>query len=190
MLGLGLFEQIRWTTLSRCRPCQRCHPAPAPQFPILTRPDVPDRASGAEGHARTHLPQRTFGSDATRDSAFPLIGTFASFHPHRRFCCEGEPAEFVYRIVAGVAQGYRVSTDGRRQILHFYTPGNLFGFESGPHYTIFVDSVTDGRIQIMKRTAIDKLITTNSSASSELVVMPVSRNVSQPGSDCAAWKTR
>lgn len=43
---------------------------------------------------------------------------------------EDEPATHVYKVVSGAARAYRLLDDGRRQIIAFYLPGDLFGFES------------------------------------------------------------
>lgn len=96
------------------------------------------------------------------------VGTFAAFRSQRRFCVKGEPAEYVYRIVEGVAEGYHITSEGRRQIVSFYAAGDIFGIEAGCDYTIFVDAITSGRIQSIKRTIVDQMITSNALALPEL----------------------
>jgi CRP/FNR family nitrogen fixation transcriptional regulator len=96
------------------------------------------------------------------------VGTFAPFRNQRRFCVEGEPAEYVYRLVEGVAEGYHISSEGRRQIVSFYAAGDIFGIEAGSDYTIFVDAITSGRIQSIKRAVVDQIIASNAPAVAEL----------------------
>jgi CRP/FNR family transcriptional regulator, nitrogen fixation regulation protein len=46
---------------------------------------------------------------------------------------ENDPAEYVYVIESGLANTYKIWSDGRRQIVAFYCPGDLFGFQFGGH---------------------------------------------------------
>jgi CRP/FNR family transcriptional regulator, nitrogen fixation regulation protein len=101
-------------------------------------------------------------------SSLSQVGTFSTFHRHRRFCSEGEPAKYVYKLLEGVAEGYHITSDGRRQIIGFYAPGDFFGVEAGAEYTIFVDGITCGRVQSIKRTAVAQLMASNSPALEEL----------------------
>ena len=52
--------------------------------------------------ALQRFPKRT---EATAATSLSQVGTFSSFHQHRRFFCEGEPAEYVYRLMDGLAPG-------------------------------------------------------------------------------------
>jgi CRP/FNR family nitrogen fixation transcriptional regulator len=107
-------------------------------------------------------------SETVDHASLASIGTFAPFHRHRRFCCEDEPAAYVYRIVDGLAEGYHLTSDGRRQILGFYAAGDLFGVEAGARYSMFVDALTEGRIQCITRSEIARLMSSNSPVLPEL----------------------
>lgn len=96
--------------------------------------------------------------------------TFSSFRRGRRFCVEGEPAEYIYWIVEGVAEGYHITSEGCRQIISFYAAGDIFGMEAGSDYTIFVDAITSGRIQIIKRTVVNQMIAGDAAALQELLL--------------------
>ena len=95
-------------------------------------------------------------------------GTVVPFHNRRRFCSEGARAEYIFIIIDGVAEGYHITSDGRRQIVGFYSAGDIFGVEAGTEYSIFVDAITGGRIQVIKRSIIDQLISSNPRALAEL----------------------
>jgi CRP/FNR family nitrogen fixation transcriptional regulator len=107
-------------------------------------------------------------SETDDHASLASIGTFAPFHRHRRFCCEGEPASYIYRVMDGLAEGYHLTSDGRRQILGFYAAGDLFGVEAGARYSMFVDALTEGRIQCIARSEIAKLMSSNSPVLPEL----------------------
>lgn len=74
----------------------------------------------------------------------------------------------MYRLTAGVAEGYHITPDGRRQIIDFYVPGDIFGIEAGSEYSQFVVAIADGRAQAIGRAALNQLIACNCRASSEL----------------------
>ena len=40
---------------------------------------------------------------------------------------EGEPAEYVYKLIQGTVCTSKILADGRRQIGAFYLPGDVFG---------------------------------------------------------------
>ncbi|MDE2135308.1 MAG: helix-turn-helix domain-containing protein [Alphaproteobacteria bacterium] len=50
---------------------------------------------------------------------------------------EGEDAHFVYSVAAGIVRVSRHSNDGRRQVLAFMLPGDLFGL---PDSSVYVNS--------------------------------------------------
>lgn len=149
--------------------------APASEAPLIQNPSVsfplpierlPEKPEKAE--RRIQLPHQPARSEPATAETLSQVGTFSSFHCHRRFCCEGEPADYVYRITDGLAEGYHITSDGRRQIIDFYAPGDIFGIEPGADYTLFVDAITEGRVQIIKRSMIATLIASNSRALPEL----------------------
>lgn len=67
---------------------------------------------------------------------------------------EGEPADQVYKVVRGAVRGFRVLSDGRRQICDFYLPGDVFGIEpSGEHRTT-AEALTDTVLVVARRSAL------------------------------------
>jgi CRP/FNR family nitrogen fixation transcriptional regulator len=66
-----------------------------------------------------------------------------------------EPADYAYRVVSGVARTMRFTADGRRQILAFHLPGDVFGLESGKTHDFSAEAVTDAQIVLVRRSAID-----------------------------------
>jgi CRP/FNR family transcriptional regulator, nitrogen fixation regulation protein len=86
-----------------------------------------------------------------------LIGTDVAFARNVQFYGEGEPATYLYKIASGVARNFRMTAEGRRQIVAFYVPGDLFGFEVGDTHTLSAEAITDTRVRMIKRTAIVEL---------------------------------
>ncbi len=58
-----------------------------------------------------------------------LQGTRMRFQRNEEIFGEGEKAEYVYRVVSGAVRTIRFSADGRRQIMAFHLPGDVFGLE-------------------------------------------------------------
>lgn len=56
----------------------------------------------------------------------------------------GEKAVFWYRLVTGGARKYFLAVDGRRHIIDFLRPGDIFGLTKRSTYTFAVDAIADG----------------------------------------------
>jgi CRP-like cAMP-binding protein len=67
---------------------------------------------------------------------------------------EGEPAEYLYKIISGAVRTYKTLSDGRRQIGAFYLPGDVFGLEQDEEHTFCAEAITDSKVLVIKRTAV------------------------------------
>lgn len=83
-----------------------------------------------------------------------LLGTDVSFATNAVFYDEGDSSTYLYRIVTGVARSFRMTVEGRRQIIAFYVPGDLFGFEVGDTRTLSAEAVTNMHVRMIKRTSV------------------------------------
>ena len=70
---------------------------------------------------------------------------------------EGEPAEYVYRVVSGAVRTCKILSDGRRQIGAFYLPGDVFGLEVGEHHRLSAEAVCSSTIAAIKRSQLQTL---------------------------------
>jgi CRP/FNR family nitrogen fixation transcriptional regulator len=59
----------------------------------------------------------------------------------REICCQGEPADRWFWIIAGTATRSVIRPDGRRQIVDLLLPGDCFGFTNGPEYGDTVEAI-------------------------------------------------
>jgi CRP/FNR family nitrogen fixation transcriptional regulator len=64
---------------------------------------------------------------------------------------EGEPAEYVYRVLSGAVRTYRILRDGRRQIDEFHFAGGYFGIEAGPDHRTTAEAIADSTILAARR---------------------------------------
>jgi CRP-like cAMP-binding protein len=81
---------------------------------------------------------------------------------------EGEPAEYVYKVVSGAVRTYKVLDDGRRQIGGFYLPGDIFGLETDDDHTFSAEAITDARVLLTKRSAVISLAARDSEMARQL----------------------
>ena len=70
---------------------------------------------------------------------------------------EGEPAEYIYRVVSGSVRTYKILNDGRRQIGAFYLPGDVFGLEIGEEHELSAEAVCDCTVAVIKRSSLNNL---------------------------------
>lgn len=64
-------------------------------------------------------------------SPMESLGTLRRYGADERIYRQGESADYWYRLVGGAARKCTHVLDGRRQIVDFLLPGDLFGFRTG-----------------------------------------------------------
>jgi CRP-like cAMP-binding protein len=90
----------------------------------------------------------------------PLAGTFEmmgapmSFGRNSEIYGEGEPADYVYKVVSGTVRTSKILADGRRQIGSFYLPGDVFGLEIGDDHSFSAEAITESRVLVVRRSAL------------------------------------
>ena len=63
-----------------------------------------------------------------------------SFARNEEIYGEGEPAEYLYKVISGAVRTHKILVDGRRQIGAFYLPGDVFGLESGQEHAFAAEA--------------------------------------------------
>lgn len=74
---------------------------------------------------------------------------------------EGEPANFVYRVVEGTVRIYHLLSDGRRQICDFLHAGDVLGPEAGLLHRNTAEAVGDVVLQVVPRKALAEMAATD-----------------------------
>jgi CRP/FNR family nitrogen fixation transcriptional regulator len=100
-----------------------------------------------------------------------LQGTRMRFERNEEVFGEGEAADYVYRIISGAVRTVRFSSDGRRQILGFHLPGDVFGIESDANHTISAEAVADAEVALVRRSLIETAATQDVAAARALIVL-------------------
>ena len=85
-----------------------------------------------------------------------LNGVAMPFGRNAEVYGEGEAAEYVYKVLSGAVRTYKVLTDGRRQIIGFYLPGDVLGFDTGDEHACSAEAVTDSQIFLVRRSTLFK----------------------------------
>lgn len=67
---------------------------------------------------------------------------------------EDEPAEYLYQVISGAVRTYRMLDDGRRQVIAFYLPGDIFGFEAGDEHLSSAEAISDSQVLVVKRSSV------------------------------------
>ena len=69
------------------------------------------------------------------------ISTVAQFAPGDLIYLSGDPADYWYRILSGACRKCAYGLDGRRQIVDFPRPGDLFGYDAQTVHEFAVEAM-------------------------------------------------
>lgn len=96
------------------------------------------------------------GSHGFLDTIAPM-GAEMVFSRNEEIFGEDEPADYLYKVVTGTVRIYKILSDGRRQIVAFHLPGDMFGLEVGEDRAFSAEAVTDASVLVIKRSTIASL---------------------------------
>jgi CRP-like cAMP-binding protein len=71
------------------------------------------------------------------------IGRRMSIYRDQVLFCEGDEADYCYRILTGAIRITKIMPDGRRQVTDFFLPGDLVGFDFGERYAFSAEAILD-----------------------------------------------
>jgi CRP/FNR family transcriptional regulator, nitrogen fixation regulation protein len=126
-------------------------------FSPTTSPNVP-AFSGVSGVTSRPAPAPNSSEKASPLAQYmQLAGATMSFARNAEIFGENEPADYVYSVISGSVRTYRILSDGRRQISGFYLPGDVFGLEFGDDHAFSAEAITDSKVVVVKRGALNAL---------------------------------
>ncbi len=79
---------------------------------------------------------------------------------HEHVFLDGEPQTHVYQVLEGVVGIYKLLADGRRQIVTFCYPGDMFGMDRSGSFTNHAEALCNARVRCIPQNAIDTLMMT------------------------------
>lgn len=103
--------------------------------------------------------------------ALELMGAPMPFSRNMEIYGEGEPADYLYKVVRGAVRTHKLLNDGRRQIGGFYLPGDVFGLEVDGEHQLTAEAVCDATIIVIKRSFVEALATRQNEVARELWAM-------------------
>lgn len=112
-----------------------------------------------------------FRSPGTLDEALDLMGAAMHFPRNMEIYGEGEPAEYLYKVLQGAVRTHKLLNDGRRQIGGFYLSGDIFGMEVDDVHRLSAEAIGDSRVLVIKRSAVVALAARQSDVARELWTM-------------------
>jgi len=75
----------------------------------------------------------------------------ATYKAGREIYAEGDLNDKCYQVSTGAVRVYRLLSDGRRQVVSFHLPGEMFGFEAGTNHSFFAEAITDTTLAVFGR---------------------------------------
>jgi CRP/FNR family nitrogen fixation transcriptional regulator len=87
-------------------------------------------------------------------SVFPgRTATFSKkFHRNSEIFCEEEHADHFFRVVSGSVRIVKFMPSGRRQIVAFWLPGDIFGLDASGSHLCSAEAIEDSEILLVNRT--------------------------------------
>ena len=126
-------------------------------------PAIP-RATGRHAHDGR-------GEANSLDESLQLMGATMSYPRNTEIFGENEPADYVYRVISGSVRTYNILSDGRRQIGGFYMTGDIFGIEFDGEHTSAAEAISDAKVLVVKRSAVNALAGRDASVARELFAL-------------------
>jgi CRP/FNR family transcriptional regulator, nitrogen fixation regulation protein len=102
-------------------------------------------------YARPPAPVR---SGPLPEGPLGLMGAPMRFARNSEVYGEDEPAEYLYQVISGAVRTYRMLDDGRRQVIAFHLPGDIFGFEAGDEHLSSAEAINDSQVLVVKRSSV------------------------------------
>lgn len=80
-----------------------------------------------------------------------VMGVRMHFDRDEEIFGEDEPAQHVYRVLSGAVRTIRMLSDGRRQIVEFHLPGDVFGLDGEVRHALGAEAVGETVLQVVRR---------------------------------------
>jgi len=105
-------------------------------------------AAQLSNYSRSSKPIR---SSAIPEGPFGVVGAAMRFARNTEIFGEDEEAEYLYKVVSGAVRTYRMLDDGRRQVVAFYLPGDMFGVEAANVHQCSAEAIAESQVLVVKR---------------------------------------
>ena len=87
-------------------------------------------------------------------NSMDLLGAPMEYARNMEIYGEGEPAEYLYKVINGAVRVTKLLDDGRRQVTAFHLPGEIFGLELGHEHRFSAEAISNSSILVVSRSAV------------------------------------
>ena len=126
-----------------------------------------DKFSSHFAKSALKLPKVT-GPVGMLSETISLMGAPIDYDRNNEIYGEGEPAEYIYKVVSGAVRAYKILDDGRRQISGFYLPGGILRIEVSEEHRLSAEAIIKSRLLVVKRDSIFALAARQNKIASDL----------------------
>jgi len=123
---------------------------------MLTQPSL---QSSPSKDTSTHRGSRPVPNALPLAGPIELMGALMTFGRNSEIYGEGEPADYLYKVVSGTVRTSKILADGRRQIGSFHLPGDVFGLEVGDDHAFSAEAITESKVLVVRRSSLIGLAT-------------------------------
>jgi CRP/FNR family transcriptional regulator, nitrogen fixation regulation protein len=86
-----------------------------------------------------------------------LMGAVMTHPCNSEIFGEGEPADYLYKVMSGCVRTSKTLNDGRRQIGGFYLPGEVFGLSFDEKHNVSAEAIAASKVLVVKRSTVEAL---------------------------------
>ncbi len=99
----------------------------------------------------------------------PVIGPRMTFARDEEIFGEGEPADYIYKVIQGVVRTCHFLGDGRRQIEDFHLAGEYFGLETGELHGCNAEAVGPVTVLLVRRASLSQVAQRDAAVAGQLL---------------------
>lgn len=107
-----------------------------------------------QSHPR-RAPVATLAGDVITFGPMRFRGARMRFSRNEEIFGESEPAQYIYRVISGTVRTIHFTGEGRRQIVAFSLPGDIFGLELGEAHSFTAEAVAEAEVVLVRRGVIE-----------------------------------
>jgi CRP/FNR family nitrogen fixation transcriptional regulator len=96
----------------------------------------------------------SIGTGTLHEGLLGLMGAPMRFGCNAEIFGEDEQAEYLYQVISGAVRTYRMLDDGRRQVVQFYLPGDIFGVEAASVHQCSAEAIAESQVLVVKRSSV------------------------------------
>jgi CRP/FNR family transcriptional regulator, nitrogen fixation regulation protein len=99
-------------------------------------------------------PSVSIGAGVLPEEPLGLMGVAMRFGRNAEIFGEDEQAEYLYQVISGAVRTCRMLDDGRRQVVAFYLPGDVFGVEAANVHQCSAEAIAESQVLVVKRSSV------------------------------------